>query len=314
MRRTHSLVQVGALTRRVLLFLAFAFAPAIAAPPVLAQSAKQQKPAELAQTQSAPPALVRTTTRHELRRFGYGSTLTISGAPIGSVRIEAWQRPELEITADIELRADTEEELALLAAANSFVIDQDVSRIRIITTGTHDRKFMKQAKNFPRKLLGMPWRIDYHLKVPAVVDLEVFAGRGALSIAGVEGSLQLNAGEADATLELSGGDVVATILGGQILMRVPAQSWRGRGASVRLARGTLAVALPVGFNGEIDAAVLRAGRIEDAYGSFAPREHAPADGRELHARAGAGGASLKFEVGDGVIRFEQLNSPARVKR
>src|SRR5438105_2191053 len=61
---------------------------------------------------SAPPApqatLTRTTTKHEARRFGYGSSLTIIGAPAGSLIIEAWNKSEVDITADIELHAATE--------------------------------------------------------------------------------------------------------------------------------------------------------------------------------------------------------------
>jgi len=54
------------------------------------------------------PQLVRTTMRHEVRRFGYGGTLTLIGAPEGSVTIEGWTRNEIDISAEIQLRADTE--------------------------------------------------------------------------------------------------------------------------------------------------------------------------------------------------------------
>src|SRR3982751_4524323 len=65
----------------------------------------QQKRDASATPMTTTPALTRTTTRHEVRRFGYGSTLTILGAPAGSVTIEAWPRSEIDITADIELHA-----------------------------------------------------------------------------------------------------------------------------------------------------------------------------------------------------------------
>ena len=256
---------------------------------------------------AATPALTRTTTRHETRRFGFGNTLTIVGAPVGSITVEAWQRAEIEITADVELHADTEEDLALLAGVNAFLLDADGTHVRLLTTGTHDSKFMKKAKNFPKRLLAMPWRIDYHVRVPAVVDLDVSAGSGALSFEGFEGSLQLRGGECNATFSLAGGDVTATLLGGTALFRVPAPSWRGRGASVKLVRGTLTVALPANFNAEIDATVLRAGEITGTHDSFAPRdEAAPPAPRSWRVRAGGGGALLSFEVGDGAIRFAQL--------
>jgi hypothetical protein len=273
-----------------------------AASPAAAQAGKGKS---VTPAPSPAPALVRTTTRHEIRRFGFGNTLTIGGAPVGSVTVEGWSRPEVEITADVELRANTEEELALLAGLNTFLLDEDATHFRVVTTGTHDRQFMKKVKNFPRHLLAMPWKIDYRVKAPAAVDLEIFAGRGAVKVSGVEGALQLNAGESDTALELAGGDLVATILGGKFSLDVTARSWRGRGASVRVVSGEVRVALPANFIGEIEAKVLRSGRVEDAYGSFAAGAGSARDARTLKAVAGSGGARLQFEVGDGLIRFER---------
>lgn len=257
---------------------------------------------------AAPPSLTRTTTRRETRRFAFGNTLTIVGAPVGSITVEAWQRPEIEITADVELHADTEEDLALLAGVNTFLLDAEGTHFRLLTTGTHDSKLMRKAKNFPKRLLAMPWRIDYHVRVPAVVDLDVSAGSGALSFEGVEGSLQLRGGECDATFNLAGGDVTATLLGGTVLFRVPASSWRGHGATLKLVRGTVTVALPANFNADIDATVLRAGEISGTHDAFAPRDDAAQTPRSWRVRAGGGGSALSFEVGDGAIRFAQLGA------
>ena len=49
--------------------------------------------------------LTRTTTKHEVRHFGYGGTVTIIGAPKGSITVEGWPRSEVEVTANIELLA-----------------------------------------------------------------------------------------------------------------------------------------------------------------------------------------------------------------
>ncbi len=253
------------------------------------------------------PELTRSSTRHEVRRFGYGGTLTIFGAPEGSITVEAWARNEVDITAEIELKGGTEDELARLAAVNNFVLDEDGSHLTLVTTGTHDRKFMKRAaKDFPKKLLTLPWKIDYRIRVPAQIDLDIFAGRGALNINNTDGALSLHAGESTASLTLGGGDIVSTVASGSVLLRVPVNSWRGRGATIRLARGDLTIELPASFNGDVDAKVLRTGRIENNHPALVERERAPE--RQLRARAGAGGASLTFEVGDGVIRITQVTS------
>jgi hypothetical protein len=274
------------------------------APLTNAQSGVKPKPAPPPAT---PPALTRTATRHETRRFSYGNTLTIYGAPAGAITIEGWQRSQLEVTADIELHADTEADLARLAAVNNFILDEDATHDRVLTTGTHDRKFMQRvAKDFPKQLLGMPWKIDYHLHVPASVDLEIYAGQGPVSINGVEGAIQISAGTSDATLTLTGGDVSATIASGSIDLRVPTHSWRGHGVSLHLARGNVTLELPANFNADINATVLRAGRIDNQHSGVTPRERTTPTERNLQASVGAGGVPFTLEVGDGQIIIKPL--------
>jgi hypothetical protein len=255
---------------------------------------------------TAAPTLKRTTSRHELRRFAYGSSFTILGAPAGSITIEAWPRSEVDITADIELVANSEEELALLATVNNFTIDEDANHLRILTTGTHDKKFMKRvAKKFPKTLLNLPWKIDYRIRVPAICDLEIDAGRGALNLSGVEGSISLKALEADATFVLTGGVVMATIGGGSVKLNVPARSWRGAGANIQLAVGELTIELPANFNADIAADVLRTGQIENTYTELVPQERTTFTTRSIRGRAGAGGATLTFKVTDGTLKIKK---------
>lgn len=265
--------------------------------------ATSQQRSKSAIEQVPPPALVRTASRREVRRLGYGSTLTIYGAPQGSIAIEAWPQSQVEITAEIELRADTEEDLTRLARVNNFLLDQDANHIRLITTGMHDRQFMRRvAKDFPKKLLALPWKIDYRIRVPMAIDLEVNAGRGAFSVAGVEGAVRLSATESNARLAPAGGSLAVIVERGSVHLNVTSRSWRGRGAEVRLAQGDMTIELPANFNADIDAQVLDTGRIENAYSALTPREDTPATTQHLRARAGMGGALLSFTVGTGTIR------------
>jgi hypothetical protein len=267
---------------------------------------KSEKPAQV----QPPPLLKRTTTRRELKRLGYGGSVTIDGAPEGSVTVEAWQRSEVEITAEVEQSADTEENLTRLAALNTFAVDEDVNHVRVLTVGLHDRKYAKRsARGLPKHLPSMPWRIDYRVKVPAACDLEINAGRGALVVSGVEGGLRINAGGGpDSLFALAGGDVEATLASGPVTVRPAARSWRGRGFRLRVASGDLTVELPAGFNGDVDAEVLRAGRIDNTYAGLTPRERTTPTERSLQGRAGNGGATLSFTVGDGTLRIKQVDS------
>lgn len=250
--------------------------------------------------------MTRTTTRHENYRLSYGGTVTLVGAPAGAITIEGWQKNEIDITATIELQAPDAASLDQLAVINNFAVDVDLNHIRIMTTGTHDRAFMKQvAKNFPKGLIGLPWKLDYTIKVPAMTGLEIDAGVGPISLTGVEGAIRLNALKSDANLSLTGGLVSVLIQSGAINFTVPARGWHGLGCEVRMASGSLNVDFPSGFNADIDADVLRLGEIKNLFSELQPRERNSITPHSMRARAGSGGATLSFTMGDGTIVFRQ---------
>jgi hypothetical protein len=252
--------------------------------------------------------LTRTSTRRETARFSYGGTVTLIAAPRGSVTVEGWPRNEVEVTANIELKAPTEADLDQLAKVNTFVFDEDLNHISVLTTGTHDRVFMKRSnKNFPKKLLNLPWKIDYRVRVPINTDLEVNAGHGEVKLSGVEGALRLTATESDTMLALTGGTVSGTVTAGSVTLSIPARSWRGGGADIRIASGTINVDLQPGFSGDIDADVLRTGKIVNTYEGLTSREKPGLTERTVRARAGAGGAYFKFTVGDGTVNIRRAS-------
>ena len=252
--------------------------------------------------------LTRTSTRRESARFQYGGTVTLIAAPRGSVTVEGWQRNEVEVTANIELKGPTEADLDQLAKVNTFVFDEDLNHISVLTTGTHDRAFMKRAgKSFPKQLLNLPWKIDYRLRVPINTDLEINAGHGDVKLSGVEGGIRITATESDTALTLTGGTVLGTVTAGSITLAIPTRSWRGNGADIRIASGTINVDLQPGFSGDIDAEILRTGKIVNNYEGLVSREKPGITERTVRARAGSGGPSFKFTVGDGTVNIRKAS-------
>ena len=199
------------------------------------------------------PAIVRSIVKHERRRFLHGGTLTLAGAPAGSITIESWPNTEVDITAEIELRADSEADLDRLAMLNTIVLDDDANHIRVVATGTHDKSFMKQVKKFPKHLMGLPWKIDFRIRVPVTTDIEINAGRGPIKVTDVEGNLQISAAESETDLRLSGGAVNAMVGIGKVNLSVPVKSWRRGTVVIRVAAGEVNVELVPGFSADIDA-------------------------------------------------------------
>lgn len=254
--------------------------------------------------QTAGPLMTRTTTRHENYRLSYGGTVTLVGAPAGSITIEGWEKNEVDVTASIELQAPNATALDQLAMVNTFAVDVDLNHIRIMTTGTHDRVFMKRiAKNLPKALIGLPWKLDYVIKIPALTDLEVDAGNGPIRLKGVEGALRLNAVQSDAVLSLTGGEAHIIVQKGSIVFHLNSRNWHGLGAEVKLASGELNVILPTDASADLNAEVVGAGDIEIKTIKIDPSDKVGLTARAVHGRTGNGGATLSFIIGNGKIRI-----------
>ena len=253
--------------------------------------------------QQQPKQLLKSTTfKNETVEFGAGGTVTIVGAPLGSISVEGWQQNRIEVQAEIELQAETEEDLKLLAGVTGFIFDDGFGHTQILSVGTHDRSYMKKtAKKFPKRLLGLPFRIDYKIKVPYYTDLEINGGKGDFTLANVEGAMFIKFLESNAKLNLSGGAVDATFGGGNVEIVFAKPSWRGRMMNVALASGTMNVIFPASMNADLDASILRNGRIENNFKAMKPRDRTKFTEKTIVARAGNGGAALNFKVGDGTL-------------
>ncbi|HSK74006.1 MAG TPA: hypothetical protein VK892_20065 [Pyrinomonadaceae bacterium] len=257
--------------------------------------------------QQTKPPLKRTTYKTEKVEFGVGGTVSIVGAPEGSITIEGWQNNEVEISAEITTHAATEADLALLAQVNDVVVEAGFGRISILTAGVHDKRYIKRvAKKFPKHLENTPFRIDYHIKVPIFTDLEITGGKGDFNLSGVEGAMRINFLESNAKMNLIGGLVNAVFGSGTVETIIATRSWRGRHADIQLASGEMTVYLPLNLSAQIDASVLRTGKIENAYEFLKPRDRSKFTEKAMLAKAGNGGATLSFTVGDGTLNLLEI--------
>lgn len=262
---------------------------------------------QFAFAQQTKPLLKRTTYKNEKLDFGAGGTISIVGAPEGSISVEGWQRNEVEISAEITTHAATEADLALLAKVNDVIVDAGFGHISILTAGVHDKRYIKRvAKNFPQQLLDTPFRIDYHVKVPAYTDLEITGGKGDFNLSNVEGAMRINFLETNAKMNLVGGLINAVFGSGTVETTIATRSWRGRHADIQLANGEMIILLPLNLNAQVDATVLRTGKIENVYEFLKPRDRSKFTEKAMLAKAGNGGATLSFTVGDGTLNLLEI--------
>ncbi|MCA1637099.1 MAG: hypothetical protein LC768_01975, partial [Acidobacteria bacterium] len=244
----------------------------------------------LAQTK---PLIKRTTYKTETIEFSAGGTVSVVGAPNGSITIEGWQKNEVEISVDIEVQAENESDLNQLAQVSDFVLDEGFGHVRIKSVGTHDKSYMKRVtKKFPKNLLTMPFRIDYRIKVPAFCNIEIDGGRGDLVLSNIEGAMRINFLESNATINLVGGVINAVVGKGNVDVVIPSKNRRGRAADVQLASGTLTAQMPQNISADINAKILREGKIENSFDALKPRERTKFTEQSIVAKAGNGGTTL----------------------
>lgn len=261
---------------------------------------------------NAPNMIKRTIHKTDTLEFGVGGSVVVTGAPVGSIKIEGWTRNEVEITAEIELNAMTEKDLEMLAAVTGFILDESIGKTGITSVGVHDKKYVKRAagKKFPKHLYKLPFRIDYVIKVPQYSDLTVNGGDGRFELSGVSGAMVVNFLKTDARLELAGGGISGTFGSGTVDVVIPTRSWRGSFLDINLADGTMNVGLPSGLNSEFDASILRTGKINNTYEGLKPTKRKDVfTDVALTATSGSGGVSMKFVVGDGDINIFDTEQP-----
>ena len=253
----------------------------------------------------------RTITKTEVLDFGSGGTLTVAGAPNGSIRVIGAQINEVEITATIEIEAPNAAGLDKIAEVTGFVSEGSSSRVLVTSIGTHAKQLLKKSgKKIPKELLGLPFRIDYVIRVPRYIDLEIDGGKGDLAVENIEGSMRINFIESNAKVAIISGSINLTIGKGHVDVAFAAKGWRSRLVNVMVATGDLNIHLPTNLSAEVDAIVLRSGSIENSFPDLKPRDRkVPFTERSIIAKAGVGGVSLKFSVGDGTLRLDKLALP-----
>jgi hypothetical protein len=250
----------------------------------------------------------RVVSKSDKLDFGAGGTVAIVGAPKGSIHVESTQQNEIEVNAEITLQAATEADLDTLQKVTSFILDESLGRVAITSLGTNDAKYIKQvAKKFPKNLIGLPFSIDYVIKVPRYCDLRIDGGSGDVTVKGVEGSLAINSLEGNARLDLVGGGVSATFGKGNVFITMPDRSWRGNAIDIALAAGEMDVYMPVNLSAELDAMILKTGKIENGLLDLKPRiRTVKFTEQSISAKAGSGGVPMKFTVGDGTLRLKTI--------
>jgi hypothetical protein len=249
--------------------------------------------------------LKRTTYKTDTIPVGAGSTVSILGAPVGSISVSMIAGNDVQIAAEIEVQAANEADLAGAAVLTTFVTQDSLGKVAIVSVGPDSRrKFASEEKKLIKRLKGMPYRIDYVIGVPRYTNVEIDGGVGDISLDVGEGDHRVNAVNAKVDVKIGGGSLATTIGKGELHIQVPPSGRRGLNVDASVVSGEISITIPDNLSGDIDASVLRIGKIVNEINRLKPRDRkVPFSERLVQGRAGVGGPSIKLTVGDGSIRL-----------
>lgn len=252
--------------------------------------------------------LKKTTTKTDKLPFGAGGAVTIIGSPTGSVTVRPAKTNELSVTAEIEVQAANEADLAKLSEVTGFILDESLGRVSIVSVGSNNFPGGKKAdRKALKKLANLPFRIDYTVEVPRYCDLTINGGKGDIKIEGVEGAISFKVLEGNANIDLIGGSLSATIGKGNAALSMPDRNWRGSVIDLAIASGDMTVDLPVLLSAELEVSILRTGKIDNQLTGLQPLQRKVTfTDRQISAKAGNGGVAMKFSVGDGNILLRPI--------
>jgi hypothetical protein len=223
--------------------LAAGLAPGGAAP--AAQGAAGAPPAR--------PLVERTYMVERLVPSGYGGELTLVGAPRGDVRVAGWRGQTISISARVTVAAPSEQDLEKLASVVGMSVDEGGPIVAVQTTGPHDKATMKAAKNFPKALAKMPWRMDYTIRVPEYTSVQLGVVDGDVEVEGVYGAVAVTSIRGSVAIRNVGGFTKVTAGEGDVTLATADRTWRGSGTDIVAAHGDIALDAPPEFGAFLDA-------------------------------------------------------------
>jgi Putative adhesin len=231
-------------------------------------------------------------TRSEERRF------TVTGKPEvslktfdGAITVQSWDKPEVLIT--IERQAGDEESLQTITVK----ADQQGNRITVevtapehtggIVIGTHVGRSASLTVSLPRE-----------------ADVAARSGDGAVTIANVAGTLDVNTGDGAVNVRGSRGELLVRTGDGGISIRAGAGSTATTDWDIQTGDGSVTIDVAEGFGAELEART-GDGRV-DVRDLTLANVTKDDDNKALRGRIGAGGGRLTVRTGDGSITVGKI--------
>jgi DUF4097 and DUF4098 domain-containing protein YvlB len=212
-----------------------------------------------------------------------GRALSVDGMQNGGVSIQAWDRPDVHVTARIQTHARDSAAAAALA-----------SELRILTDGDRLRA------EGPAQRARTSWAVSYVIRVPRTLDLDVSTHNGPISVDGVGGRLVLEARNGPVALHGVSGDVRARTQNGPLTLNLVGARWTGKGLDAETTNGPVSIRIPEGYSARLET-----GTVNGPMRIDFPITLQGSIGRRIETTLGEGGPTIRAVTTNGPVTIRR---------
>lgn len=211
--------------------------------------------------------------------------LTVDAGPNGGIQIEAWDRSEIAVRAIVQASAREAADARRLAGE----VQVQSGGGRVYATGPENRR-------------NEWWSVSYRINVPKKNDLDLRASNGGITIIGVSGNMRFDTTNGGVRLQDVGGRVNGETRNGGLNVMLNGNKWDGEGLDVETSNGGVNLAIPDGYNAELETRTVNGGlRIDfpiTVQGELTSR-------RGISTTLGSGGPLVRVRTTNGGVTIKR---------
>jgi hypothetical protein len=212
--------------------------------------------------------------------------LTVDAGTNGGIRVVAWDQNAIRVQAIVQTNAREEGRARELASAVQLLVGGG----RVSATGP-DTSGRRES-----------WSVSYRISVPRRNDLDLKANNGGITIDGVSGNIKFDTNNGGVRLSDLGGMVRGETHNGGLNVLLSGRQWDGEGIDVETTNGGITLAIPDGYNAELETRTVNGGFRSDfpltVQGELSYR-------RGISATLGSGGAPVRVRTTNGGVKINR---------
>lgn len=210
-------------------------------------------------------------------------SLDLDGGANGGVRVEAWDRNEIEVRARVQASARSEDRAQEIGRAVELRVDG--GRIRAEGPGTGRRE---------------GWGVSWEVHVPRSTNLRVRTTNGGIDVTDVVGDIDFRATNGGVTLVGVAGDVRGRTTNGGLHVELSGDGWSGAGMDVETTNGGVTLLIPEDYSAELVTGTTNGGIDVDFPVTVRGRI-----GRQLRTTLGDGGPTIRAVTTNGGVHISR---------